>query len=222
MLKGPGELPVSWPLSGEEEGSGFRVSICVEVISPTSVDHYGWMRCLLHAAVFGDGRVWSLICCPDEVTVVTALVTLIWDCMPVVRTFAIKRCLRCVTSCRCCIERVYTYTRSALRPRRPAEVKRSAGLDYVAVSPSGLGGNAWACEFQSTQDGVNTCVVSSCGFGGAASLSVFQLWVQEGTTQSALTKACPRPVAKSFLHVGDVVVRRQTLPIHASKWHSHL
>ena len=88
-------------------------------------------------------------------------------------------------------------------------MKRSAGLDYVAVSPSGLGGNAWACEFQSTQDGVNTC------------LSVFQLW-QEGTTQSALTKACPRPVAKSFLHVGDVVVRRQTLPVHASKWYSHL
>ena len=53
------------------------------------------------------------------------------------------------------------------------------------------------------------CVVSSRGFGGAASFSVFQLWVQEGAAQAALTKACPHSIAKSFLHVGDVVVRRQ-------------
>ena len=46
-------------------------------------------------------------------------------------------------------------------------------------------------------------------FGGAAGFSVFKLWVQEGTVYSALTKACPRLVAKSFMHVGDVVVRRQ-------------
>ena len=50
---------------------------------------------------------------------------------------------------------------------------------------------------------------SPSGFGGAASFSVFKLWVQEGTVCSALPKACPRRVAKSFLHVGDVVVRRQ-------------
>ena len=52
----------------------------------------------------------------------------------------------------------------------------------------------------------------SRGFGGAAGFSVFQLfqlWVQEGAAQAALNKACPRPVAKSFLHVGDAVVRRQ-------------
>ena len=32
---------------------------------------------------------------------------------------------------------------------------------------------------------------------------------QQRTTQWALTKACPRPVAKCFLHVGDAAVRRQ-------------
>ena len=52
-------------------------------------------------------------------------------------------------------------------------------------------------------------VVSSCGFGGAASLSVFQLWVQEGATQWALTTTHTQPVAKSFLHIGVAIVRRQ-------------
>ena len=33
---------------------------------------------------------------------------------------------------------------------------------------------------------------------------MFKLGVQEGATQSAVTRACPRPVAKSLLHVGDV------------------
>ena len=28
------------------------VSICAEAISPTSAGHSGWMRCLLHTAVF--------------------------------------------------------------------------------------------------------------------------------------------------------------------------
>ena len=56
---------------------------------------------------------------------------------------------------------------------------------------------------------VNTGVVPPRGVGGSASFSVFKLWVQEGTTQSELTNACPRSVAMSFLHVGDVIVRRQ-------------
>ena len=48
-------------------------------------------------------------------------------------------------------------------------------------------------------------MVSSSGFGGAASFSVLMLWVQAGSTQSALTKACPCSVAKPF-HEGDEVV----------------
>ena len=47
------------------------------------------------------------------------------------------------------------------------------------------------------------------GFGHVSSLSMFQLWVQEGAAQSALAEYCPRPDSKSFLHIGDVVVRRQ-------------
>ena len=53
---------------------------------------------------------------------------------------------------------------------------------------------------------MNTRAVPTSGFGGAAGFSVVELWAQ-----SALTKACPRPVAKSFLHVGDAVVRRQDM-----------
>ena len=33
-------------------------------------------------------------------------------------------------------------------------------------------------------------VCLSSGFSGAAGFSLLELWVQEGTTQSALTKAC--------------------------------
>ena len=56
---------------------------------------------------------------------------------------------------------------------------------------------------------MDACVVSPSGFGGAADCSVFKLKVQERSTQPALSKASPRSVAKSFLHVGDVSVRRQ-------------
>ena len=51
--------------------------------------------------------------------------------------------------------------------------------------------------------------VSSSGFGGAAGFTVFKLWVQEGTTQSALIKACPCSVAKSFLDIGEKIVTRE-------------
>ena len=38
---------------------------------------------------------------------------------------------------------------------------------------------------------------------------MFQLWVLEGTAASTLPTTHPESVAESFLHVGDVVVRRQ-------------
>ena len=57
---------------------------------------------------------------------------------------------------------------------------------------------------------MNARAVSPSGFGGAAGFSVFKLEVQEGGAQSALAASCPCLVSKSFfLHVGDVVVRRQ-------------
>ena len=74
--------------------------------------------------------------------------------------------------------------------------------------PSEFRGNAWVCEFQSTQDGGNTCVVSPSGFRSAASSTVFKLWVQEETKLSAL-KACPCSVTKSFLHIINVIVRHK-------------
>ena len=89
-----------------------------------------------------------------------------------------------------------------------AVVRRSAGLDCVSVSP--LGSVVMPRSASFGQDGVNACVVSSSSFGGAAGFSVFfDLVVQEGSTQPALAKASPRSVAKSFLHVGDVIVPRQ-------------
>ena len=59
---------------------------------------------------------------------------------------------------------------------------------------------------------MNACVVSSRGLSNAAGFSVFQLWFSEGATLAALPKACPRSVAKFFLHVGDVIARRQDTP----------
>ena len=56
---------------------------------------------------------------------------------------------------------------------------------------------------------MNARVVSSRGFGSGAGFSVFQLWVQEGTAAAALPTTHPDSVADSFLHVGNVVVRRQ-------------
>ena len=94
----------------------------------------------------------------------------------------------------------------------------AGGQDACAASPRvvaasgllcGFRGDAWVSEFQTAHHSVNACVVSPRSFGGAAGLSVFQLWVQGGAAQSALAESCPRPVSKSFLRVGDVVVRRQ-------------
>ena len=65
------------------------------------------------------------------------------------------------------------------------------------------------CQFQSADRGVNTRVVPLRGLAAAASLTMFQLWVQEGATQTALAKSCPLSVTESFVHVGDVIMRRQ-------------
>ena len=61
--------------------------------------------------------------------------------------------------------------------------------------PSGIGSNARVYKFQAADQSVNACVVSPRAFGGAAALSVFQLWVWKGAALAALTKACPYSVA---------------------------
>ena len=98
-------------------------------------------------------------------------------------------------------------SRAALRPWTPAVVKISAGQDCEEVSP--LGSVARVCKFQAADHSVNARVVFSRGFGCAAGFCMFQLWVWEGTAASTLPTTHPESVAESFLHIGNVVVRRQ-------------
>ena len=53
---------------------------------------------------------------------------------------------------------------------------------------------------------MNTRVVPSRGIGGAAGFCVFRLWAHEGPAASALATF---PPSFSFLHVDNVVVRRE-------------
>ena len=57
-----------------------------------------------------------------------------------------------------------------------------------------------------------TYAVASRGFGSAASLSMFQVRVQECSTQTKSALTCVDPIAWSSLHVDDKVVRRQDTP----------
>ena len=107
-------------------------------------------------------------------------------------------------------EKPHTHTsRAALRPGIAAVVLEISRPGLRFCESSGFCGDLLVRWFQSTQDGVDACVLSSITFGGAASFSVFELGDQERSTQRALAEASPRSVAKSFLHVGDVIVRRQ-------------
>ena len=154
------------------------------------------LQCSRRRATAGCGR-------PSvQGTAVNALVAQIWDLMS-------RSNGACAASSRAAALGEPTHVQGGTASWDSSGSEKISPHGLRCCEASGFGGNAWVCEFQSTQDGVNTCVVSSGGFGGAASLSVFQLRVQEGNTQPALTKASPRPVAKSFLLVGDVVVRRQ-------------
>ena len=69
--------------------------------------------------------------------------------------------------------------------------------------------HARVCKFHAADHSVNARRVSSRGFGCAAGFCMFQLWVWEGAAASTLPTAHPESVAESFLHVGDVIVRRQ-------------
>ena len=137
-----------------------------------------------------------------------ALVAQVWDFLPRVRQFAIRSCLCCVTSSCCCVGRGHTHTQGGAASWDSGGSEKISPPGLRCCKPSGFRGNAWVCEFQSTQDGVNTCVVSPSGFGSAAGFTVFKLWVQEETKLSAL-KACPCSVTKSFLHINNVIVRHK-------------
>ena len=86
-----------------------------------------------------DSRVWPPVCCPNKGTIVNALVAQVWGFVPVVRQFSIKT-LPALRHLEPLLhwERLHTHTSgAALRPGTAAEVKRSVGLDCVAVSPLG-------------------------------------------------------------------------------------
>ena len=100
-------------------------------------------------------------------------------------------------------------SRAALRPGTAAMMKISARSGLRSCEPCGFRGDAWVCEFLTALHSVSACVVSPRDFGSAASLAIFQLWVQEGAARTAVAKSCPRSISESFLHVGDAVLRRQ-------------
>ena len=74
---------------------------------------------------------------------------------------------------------------------------------------SGFRGNARVFQFHATNHSVNKRVVLLRGLRGAAGFCMFQLRVQERAAAPTLPVTLPEPVSKSFLHVGDVVMRRQ-------------
>ena len=150
-----------------------------------------------HCSVSSDGWVWPVICCPDKGSIVNALVSQVLDFFACSWTV-----FRSNAACAaCCMERGLSDTSGDSRGG-----KESSRPGLRCCEPSGFRGDAWVSKIQPTSNCVNASVVSSCGFGGAAGFSVLKLWVQERTTQSALTKACPCSVAKPFLDVGEDIV----------------
>ena len=126
----------------------------------------------------------------------------IWDLMP---------WLCCVTSCCrcCCIDTDYMHIQGGGASWDSSGGKNISQTRLRCCEPSGLCSDVRVCKFQAADHSVNARVVSSRGFGGVASFRMFQLWIQEGATASALSTSHTDSVTKSFLHVGDAVVRRQ-------------
>ena len=140
---------MSWLLSSEGERSGFRVSICAGVVSPTSVDRCGWMRCNVCCVLqcSSDSWSWSPICCPDKGTIVNAQVTqnLGFHACSWTVCDQTLRALRLVLL----LHGESTHTSwAALRPGTVV-VKRSAGLVCVAVRPLGSAVMAGSASFMS-------------------------------------------------------------------------
>ena len=135
-----------------------------------------------------------------------ALVTQVCDFIPVVGHLAIMCGVS--TSCRCTGGgHTHIQGRTASGDSSGGENTSRPGLRSGASS--GFRGNARVCEFHAADHSVNARTVSSRGFGCAAGFCMLQLRVEEGTAASALPITDPDSVAESFLHVGNVVVRRQ-------------
>ena len=123
-----------------------------------------------------------------------------------------KGCLRGVSTSRCCIGRGHTHIQSRTASWDSSGCEKISWSGLCFGESSGFCVDTWVCKFQTTQDGVNACVVPSGGFSSAAGFSVLELVVQKGSTQTASTGSRPRAIAKSLLHVGDVVEWRKDTP----------
>ena len=156
-----------------------------------------------------DDSVRSPVSRKDKRSMVNSPVSQVWRCIPVVGQIATTRRLRRVSSSCCCIGGGHTHVQGGATSWDSSGSENISRPGLCFCEPSGFRGDARVCECQSAHHSVNACVVSSRSFGGAAGFFVFQLWVQEGAAQAALAESCPCHVSKSFLHMGDVVMRRQ-------------
>ena len=118
-----------------------------------------------------DGWVKLSVCGPDEGSMEDALSQKFQNFMSFAMQLTFKSSLCCI-SCHTHIQ-----SRTASWDSSGSEEISRPGLR--CCEPSGFRGDAWVCEFQSTQNCMNASAVPSSGYGGAARLSVFMLWVQE-------------------------------------------
>ena len=185
------ELLVPWLLSAVEERFESRVSICAEVISPTSN-----VCCVLKRSSYGWVRSPSR--CPGKRAILNAVLPQFPDFVSGVREFAIKCRLRCVSgSCRCNRGgHTHIQGRTASWDSSGGENISRPGLR--SGEPSGFRSNTQVRKFHTADQSVNARMVSSRGFGCAAGFCVFQLWVQEGAAAPTLSATHPESVAESF------------------------
>ena len=146
---------------------------------------------------------------PNRRAVVKILLPQFSEFISVMRQFTIECRLCSISSgCRCNGGgHAHVQGRAASGDSSGSESIGRPGLR--SCEPLGFRGNAWVCQFHAADYGVNARVVLPRGFGVAAGFCVLQLRVQEGATASSLAISHPDSRTESFLHVGDVIVRRE-------------
>ena len=125
---------------------------------------------------------------PHERAVVNILLPQFSDFIYVMRQFTIGAACSICAGCRCNGGgHAHVLGRTASGDSSGSENISWPGLRNC--EPPGFRGDAWVCQFHATNCGMHARVVPR-GFGGAAGLCVFQLWIQEGPTASAPRLCC--------------------------------
>ena len=125
--------------------------------------------------------------------------------LPVVGQFTIKCCLCGVSSSRCCVGRGHTHVQGPAASWNSSGGKKiAAGLDCVAVSPLGSVVMPGLQSFNSPKTAWTQAWCPRVAWRCCRFLRV-QV-VGPGRNHASGTEACPGPVAKPFLDVGDVIV----------------